>query len=83
MEKTQAEVIAQLEQDYKQAREKGTVHTQIPDLCSYLLQRTAKMTGLSRTLTIRLRLRRITTLKPVNLEKGIDSNSLHVMITVC
>lgn len=82
MKKTQAEVIAQLEQDYQQAREKGVAHLQITNLCSYLLQRMTKTTGVFRTLTIRLLLRRIMTLSLAILEDEIDSNSLHVMITV-
>ena len=36
MEKTQDEVMAQLEQDYKRAREKGTPHPQISDYHSDL-----------------------------------------------
>lgn len=52
MEKIQAEVTAQLEQDYKQAREKGTDHLRVADLCSSPLQRAAKMTGVSQTLTM-------------------------------
>ena len=79
MEKTQAEIIAQLEQDYKQAREKGMSYRWISDYYLYPSQRMAKMTGVSLTLTTRPWLRRILTPNP-NLENETDSNSLHVII---
>ena len=81
MEKSQAEIMDQLEQDYKQAREKGTFHLQISGCYSKPSQRMVKMTGVSPTLTTQPCLRGPT--PSLGLENETDSNSLHVMIAVC
>ena len=72
--------MAQLEEDYKQARKKGMIHSQVPVYYSKPLQRTVRMTGVFPTQIIWPCLRRIVTPNPMNLENETDSNSLHVMI---
>ena len=75
--------MAQLEEDYKQARERGMLHSQIPSYYSKPSQRMVRMTGVSPIQIIWPCLRRIVTLNPMNLENEMDSNSPHVMTVAC